>query len=77
MPIAYEIHITYRNVLNISVALLNDKLEFITNNTINTIYNTILNLSTFLMITVGINKFHFFLFILCVIFYLPHTINFF
>ena len=60
MPIVYEIHITYRNVPNISVALLNDKLEFITNTSI----NTILNLSTCLVITVGINKFHVFLFIL-------------
>ena len=69
MPIVYEIHITYRNVLNISVALLNDKLEFITNKSI----NTILNLSTFLVITVGINKFHFFLFILSVLYFIYLT----
>ena len=69
MPIVYEIHITYRNVPNISVALLNDKLEFITNKSI----NTILNLSTFLVITVGINKFHFFLFILSVLYFIYLT----
>ena len=69
MPIVYEIHITYRNVPNISVALLNDKLEFITNKSI----NTILNLSTFLVITVGINKFHFFLFILSVLYFIYFT----
>ena len=69
MPIVYEIHITYRNVPNISVALLNDKLEFITNTSI----NTILNLSTFLVITVGINKFHFFLFILSVLYFIYLT----
>lgn len=59
MPIISEIHITYRNVLNTPVALLNDKLEFITNKSINTILNY--SESTFLMITVGINKFHFLL----------------
>ena len=69
MPIVYEIHITYRNVPNISVALLNDKLEFITNKSI----NTILNLSTFLVITVEINKFHFFLFILSVLYFIYLT----